>query len=396
MKVKSPDDALEDLQETPAGEIPRGAVFRLFGTAGRGGEYNGHIIFSCVILGLTAFGVLSIQTLCWVLACLIATFLLDDRSLHRKVSFRAIPGQLFLYLQLLLNAIQVALPQYTYTFVIYLGIYPLREKFNLPVSSFVMLYGFYMVIRIGYLLLFTWALTIGSNRISLRVFQERRANLRNNRVALRHVWWTYFLGNTGLFVKCAVQVMTIAGFESLRKWIGFDVTTHPLTASHQTMITVTGIILVIVGLGLSARLSSSVYYRTHRTFHVCKPLFDSVHAIHHRGILPTPLDSGTISPLEYIITDMARPAVMLIPNWLFVLSEIGLAFGAHLPSHTTGTLQKFGQHHLAHHKYVVYNFGLFPSDDERWGTRFVPEEPDATAAEDAGVREQMVCKTGLG
>ena len=303
------------------------------------------------------------------------------------MSLRAIPAQFLLYLQLVTNAFRNALPQYTFAFVIYLGIYPLRERFNLPVSSFVMLYGFYMVLRIGYLSLFTFALTVGSNRIHLRVFQEQRANLRNRRVALRHIWWTYFLGNTGLFVKCAVQVITIAGFESLRLWIGFDVESHPLTAQHLTTINVVGVILCVVGVALSVRLSSTVYYRTHRTLHVCKPLFDSIHAIHHRGILPTPLDSGTISPLEYIITDMARPMVMLIPNWLFVLSEIGLAFGAHLPSHTTGTLQKFGQHHLAHHKYVVYNFGLFPADDERWGTRFIPDESVSAATPNASTSD---------
>lgn len=389
MQATSPDDALEELQETPSGKIPRGAVYRLRGNAERGGEYNGHIMFSLIVVGLTLAGLLNTVALGWIGFCLVATFLLDDRSLKRKVNLPAIPSQFFMYLQVLLHAFRNALPQYTFAFLVYLTIYPLQDSLNLPISSFVMLYGFYMVLRIGYLLLFTYALTIGSNRLQLRVFEEHRANLRNRSVALRHVWWTYFLGNTGLFVKCAVQVITIGAFETLRLWIGFDVTEHPLTAPHLTMVTTVGVVLCVVGIGLSVRLSSTVYYRTHRTLHVRKPLYDSIHAIHHRGILPTPLDSGTISPLEYIITDMARPAVMLMPNWLFVLSEIGLAFGAHLPSHTTGTLHKFGQHHLAHHKYVVYNFGLFPRDDERWGTRFIPEDSDTVAEEAVTAGHQL-------
>jgi sterol desaturase/sphingolipid hydroxylase (fatty acid hydroxylase superfamily) len=389
MKATSPDDALEELQEAPSADIPLGAVYRLLGSAERGGEYNGHIMFSLMLVGLTAAGLVNGLALSWIALCLIATYLLDERPLKRKVNLSAIPAQFFMYLQLVMNAFRDALPQYTLAFVIYLGIYPLRESLNLPVSSFVMLYGFYMVLRIGYLILFTCALTIGSKRFHLRVFNEQRANLRNRAVALRHVWWTYFLGNTGLFVKCAVQVITIAGFESLRLWIGFDVTENRLTAQHLTTVNLVGVALCVIGIGLSVRLSSTVYYRTHRTLHICKPLFDSIHAIHHRGILPTPLDSGTISPLEYIITDMARPAVMLMPNWLFVLSEIGLAFGAHLPSHTSGTLHKFGQHHLAHHKYVVYNFGLFPRDDERWGTHFVPDEDEATVPKVAAAEPQM-------
>ena len=94
--AKSPDDALEELQETPSGEIPCGAVYRLFGTAQRGGEYNGHIMFSLIMLGLTAAGVLGPASLSWVLFCLIATFVLDERSLQRKVSLRAIPAQFLL------------------------------------------------------------------------------------------------------------------------------------------------------------------------------------------------------------------------------------------------------------------------------------------------------------
>ena len=82
--------------------------------------------------------------------------------------------------------------------------------------------------------------------------------------------------------------------------------------------------------------------------------------------------------MEHIITDMAHPAVMLIPNWAFTLVEIGLAVTAHLPSHDAGTLQKLSQHHLAHHKYVVSNFGLFPKDAARYGTEFIPERSAAT------------------
>ncbi len=377
MTPVSPEDALDELQEAAKDRIPPGAVYRLWGTGRRGGEYNGHIMFSMVMVGLTIAGAVSLNAFGWIMTCLIATFVLDSHSLQRKVSLVALPGQAILYIQLVLNAFLNALPHYIFAFIAYLCVYPLQEKLNVSVSSFAMLYGFYMVLRIIYLSVFTYALTIGSDRMHLNVFSEQRANLRTRQIALRHVWWTYFLGNTGLFAKCSVQVMTIGAFEFLRSRIGLDVVTHPVLSPYVNWICGLGVILCVVGIWMSLGMSSQVYYRAHRTLHVCKPLYDSVHAIHHRGILPTPLDSGTISPLEYFITDMARPAYMLIPNWLFVLCEIGLAWMAHLPAHTTGTDSKLGGHHVAHHRYVVYNFGLMPEDDERWGTLFVPAEAES-------------------
>lgn len=373
----SPDDALEELQEARKEEIPAGAIYRLFGSAKRGGEYNGHIMFSIILLTLGVTGLTSWTIVGWGMLCFVVAFLLDERPMKRKVSLPAIPGQFLMYAQVVLNSAWLALPHYTFACLIYFCIYPLREQFNLSVSSFVMMYAFYMVIRIVYLTYFTYALTVGYGRVNPRVFEEQRANLRTRQIALRHVWWTYFLGNIGLIMKCSVQVLTIGSFELLRRWSGFDLASNATLAPYASTITVVALVLALPAFWLSVKLSSRVYYRTHRSFHVYKPLFDSIHAIHHRGILPTPLDSGTISPMEYFITDMARPGVLLLPNWLFVLSEVGLAFGAHLPSHDAGTSHKFGQHHLAHHKYVVYNFGLFPRDDERWGTLFVTE--DATA-----------------
>ncbi len=380
MNPVSPEDALDDLQETAEGRIPPGAIYQLWGTGRRGGEYNGHIMFCMVMVCLAAAGVVSLNVLGWIMVCLVATFRLDNRSLHRKVSLLALPGQAFLYVQLVLNAFRTAFPHYVFAFVAYLCVYPLQQKLNVPVSSLVMLYGFYMVLRIVYLSVYTYALTIGSERMQLDVFSEQRANLRTRQVALRHVWWTYFLGNTGLFAKCSVQVMTIGAFEFLRRQIGLDIAASPMLSPYVNWIVGLGVVLCIIGVWMSLNMSSEVYYRAHRTLHVCKPLYDSIHAIHHRGILPTPLDSGTISPLEYFITDMARPAYMLIPNWLFVMCEVGLAWMAHLPAHTTGTDSKLGAHHVGHHRYVVYNFGLLPEDDERWGTLFVPEDKESAAA----------------
>jgi len=381
MNPVSPDDPL-DVQAVPKDGIPEGAVYSLWGSAQRGGEYNSHILFSLVIASLTLLNLIPPAVGIWIAICLVATFLLDNRSLQRKVNLRSLPGQAFLYVQLVMRSFLTAFPHYAFAFMAYLCVWPVQDALNISfTSSLAMLYGFYMVLRLVYLARFTWALT-GSGRVRPAVFSEERANLRDRQTALRHVWWTYFLGNTGLFAKCSVQVMTIGAFESLRQLLGLDLYNHPSIAPYSPFISALGVVLTTVGAGMSLKMSARVYYRAHRTLHVCKPLFDSVHAIHHRGILPTPLDSGTISPLEYFITDMARPAYMLLPNWLFVLCEIALAGWGHLPAHTTGTNSKLGGHHVAHHRFVVYNFGLMPEDDERWGTLYVaPEEAQSAPTE---------------
>ena len=370
--LKSPEDALEEL---PQAAVPVGAIYQTYGSARRGGEYNSHLVFSVILIVLAATNIVSLFWFAWVTLCLVASLLLDQRPWQRKVALTALPGQMGLYLQVLGRAFLNTLPHYGIGFGLYLCIYPLRERLNLPLSSLFMLYAFYMVLRMGYVLVYTYALTVGSRRLQLRVFHEQRANLRTPQTALRHVWWTYFLGNVGLFVKCSIQVITIGGFEMLRQQAGLDLYAVAWCVEHANFIQGVGLALSVLAILFSIPLSTKVYYRTHRTFHTCKPLYDSIHAIHHRGILPTPLDSGTISPLEFIITDMSRPVALLIPNWVFVLNEVVVALLGHLPAHTSGTLRKVAQHHLAHHKFVVCNFGLLPKNDERWGTRFVPNQP---------------------
>ena len=123
-----------------------------------------------------------------------------------------------------------------------------------------------------------------------------------------------------------------------------------------------------------------IYYRTHRTFHANRPLYSSIHSIHHRGVLPTQLDSGTISPAEFWITEMVVPSAALVPNWYFVIIQVVLAFFGHLPSHDTGTRWAMSQHHLHHHRLFRVNLGLTSAEDAEFGTLFTAKKPAATGA----------------
>jgi len=236
-------------------------------------------------------------------------------------------------------------------------------------SSFVMLYGFYMLIRGYWLVRYLWLLNFRWENAG-RTFVVRKANLKSRSSAVRHVLWSYFLGNVGLVIRCSSQVLTIAIFERLRTLWAMDLAKHATLSAYVAPICIAATAVWLATLWLAIRWVLLIYYRTHRTLHNCGPLYDSVHSIHHRGILPTPLDLGTISPAEFLITEMAFPAGTLAPNWWWTISQIVLGFAGHWATHDSGSRMKFSQHHLHHHRLFTVNFGLSPREDAQFGTLY--------------------------
>ncbi len=358
-----------------------GADYALYGHALRGGPYNSHIVSGVVFLILAGVGLVGIWLAAWVAVCLVLAIWLDHRPWKRKVALRAIPGQSLLYAQVLAQAIWDALPWYVLAYFVYVCVAPLWAWTNLAVSSFVMLYGFYMVIRTGWLVRYLWVLTFRWDDAG-PTFAEHQANLRTRDVALRHVVWAYFLGNVGLVIRCASQVMTISLFETVRTATAMDPGLHPTWNAYVVPIGLTAVTIWLATSWLAIRRALLIYYRTHRTLHHNLPLYDSIHAIHHRGVLPTPLDSGTISPAEFLITEMAYPAGTIVPNWWWVGSQIVLAIVGHWPSHDAGATRNLSRHHLLHHRRFNVNFGLTPAEDARFGTLYteVQNAPPTAAA----------------
>jgi len=367
-----------ELEQVGAAPDVRGAEYPLYGQAPRGGPYNSHLVSAAVFVALSALGLVSSWLTVWVGVCLAAAMLLDDRSWKRKVVPAAIPGQLALYVQVLARAALDALPYYAFAYLVYVCVAPLWLWTNLAISSFVMLYGFYMVVRAWWLVRYLWLLSFRWENAG-RTFAVHEANLHSRPAAIRHVLWSYFLGNIGLVIRCASQVLTISLFEWLRRWSSMDLVSHPTFGANYLPIAVAVAVLWIATFWLAIRRALLIYYRTHRTFHNCGPLYDSIHSIHHRGVLPTPLDSGTISPAEFIITEMALPAATVVPNWWWTTSQIVLAFAGHWASHDAGTQRKFPQHHLHHHRLFNVNFGLSPAEDAQFGTLYTEETNAATA-----------------
>jgi len=358
------------------------AEYRLRGRAPSGGPYNSHVVSIGIITALSAAGVVNVWLAGWAAVCLAAALWLDGRRLRQMVVLRAVPRQLLLYGQVLAGAGSDAFPYYLFAYLIYVCVAPVWLQANLPISSFVMLYGLYMVIRSCWLLRYLWELAFHWNNPGLRTFHEHEANFESQATAVRHVTWAYFLGNIGLIVRCSSQVLTIGIFEALRKRLGMDLANHPALSGYLAPVALLATLVWLATLWFAVQRSLLIYYRTHRTFHNCRALYDSVHCIHHRAVLPTPLDSGTISPAEFIISEMSLPAAAIVPNWWWVLGQVVIGLAGHCPAHNAGTRVKFAEHHLQHHRYFTVNFGLtglFASDDIRFGTLYVPRAPGSAA-----------------
>ena len=122
--------------------------YTLRGEALAGGFYNSHLVACVLLAGLVAIDWVNLWLAVWLAACLAAALLLDGRAWRRKIALRAMPGQLFLYLQVLAWAVLDALPFYILAFFLYVGVAPYWRPYDLAVSSFVMLYAFYMVVRL--------------------------------------------------------------------------------------------------------------------------------------------------------------------------------------------------------------------------------------------------------
>jgi hypothetical protein len=366
-----------DIAPPAAAPEARGAEYPLYGAAARGGPYNSHLVSALVFVALAAVGWAPLWLTAWVVICLILGMSFDARPLQRKIVLAAIPSQTMLYAQVFARAAWDALPFYVFAYFVYIFAAPLWLWTNVAVSSFILLYGVYMAVRAWWLVRYLWLLGYRWEAAG-RTFAVHEANLKSRSMALRHVLWAYFLGNIGLVVRCASQVMTIALFEWVRVSTAVDPWRFPALRDHRVVI---GLVVAVIWLATfwwAIKRALLVYYRTHRTFHNCPPLYDSIHSIHHRGVLPTPLDSGTISPAEFIITEMALPGGMIVPNWWWTIAQIVLGVFGHWASHDAGTTMTFPQHHLHHHRYFSVNFGLSPAEDARFGTLYVAP-PNANA-----------------
>lgn len=205
-------------------------------------------------------------------------------------------------------------------------------------------------------------------RTAFLVVALRAPQVHHKSVTTRTLWWSYFLGTSGLVVRCfryeflkgfgrmvAARVPQIVVAPTLWSQVCFYVVLAWYTYRH-----------------IQFNLKDNyLYYKIHRTMHACHPLYAFCHALHHRAHFPTLLDSGTISPMELALTELSIPAITLLwPPWISVGYECGYAFVGHVIGHSAG--YRHGKHHHEHHQFIACNYGLQPLYDEQFGTLHQP------------------------
>lgn len=365
------------VERSPAVSRRRRAQYALWGEARSGGAYNSHLVSIAVFAALAFGGLISTWLAAWLLVCFVAALRLDERPWQRKINLLVLPGQMFLYAQLWAQAALDALPFYALAFVLYVASVRYLEPLNLTISSFVVLYSIFMALRTYWLARSLWLVRYRWEDAGAWL-AVREANLRTPQAAAGHLAWSYFLGNIGLVIRCGIQVVTIAGFEGLRQRLDLDLTRHATAAAQLPVIFAGAVAIWGVTLWPAIKRALLIYYRVHRTLHENRALYSCIHGIHHRGVLPTPLDSGTISPAEFWMTEMAIPAITLLPNWYFCLVQLALGLFGHWPSHDARTHWASAQHHLHHHRLFRVNLGLRPAEDKEFGTLYPPRPAAAS------------------
>lgn len=356
------------INRTPTLNAPR---YQVIGQADGTGTYNSHLIFVVLLAASATFNWIPLWVAALATSCFVGGFLIDRRRLADKVNLSVIPKQSWLYACVFVQVLRDAALPYALAFALYIFSAPILRSFHVSPNSFVLLYGAYLLFRTACLLKFSAQLLLRPHETPESILGKQKANLSTRNKALSHLFWAYFIGNVGLIVRCSAQVLTLALFDFCIRALNFNLDRFEWYQSNMLLIA----IIAVVAWGLMIRWgfqrAALIYYRTHRTLHEERALYDCIHAIHHRAVYPTLLDSGTISPAEFALTELVFPAATIVPNWCWVMGQIGLGIVGHWPSHDSRNVSAAAKHHLLHHQHFKCNFGLTAELDIAFGTQFV-------------------------
>jgi hypothetical protein len=342
----------------PLYSLPEGARWTR-----RAGLYNSYALFVALLWMLWTVGLCPLWLVTLQSVSLVGALTLDDRCVvaGSALSCSALPEQLCSYRQLaqsLLADVWVMWVGPVAAFVVFARVHdswldahsPLLLGSDFICSHFgLFLYCVYQSVRALYLVVaLVWD------------------GAHHARVRRRELLWSYLLGNIGLVVRCfRYDALKWCGRMLAHLVPGLVVAESSLWA-HLAFLLVTG--WLSWGQIAFSNVDNYLFYKVHRTLHASHPLFSLCHALHHRALYPTLLDSGTISPLELVLTEFSLPVVVLLwPPVIAVGYELGYSMVGHLIGHTAG-FHYGGTHHHIHHKLQHANFGLQAHFDKMYGT----------------------------
>jgi sterol desaturase/sphingolipid hydroxylase (fatty acid hydroxylase superfamily) len=178
----------------------------------------------------------------------------------------------------------------------------------------------------------------------------------------------------------AVPIWT--AYEALTLWLHAEGLVP--TVSWETEPVYCTLLLLLTPLWLQIH-----FYFTHRLIH-WRPLFRSVHFLHHKNVNPTPWSGLAMHPVEHVLYFSAVTLYWLVPSHpvhglyaLFALAlspAIGHVGFDRLVLGKSRSLEIGEYMHYLHHKFVTVNYGtgLIPLD--RWLGTFHDGSDEATRA----------------
>ncbi len=205
------------------------------------------------------------------------------------------------------------------------------------------LYWAYFAIRAAYA---AWAVATAA--------KERRG----------HLVFALLLGNVGLAMRCFKYDLWRGAARGAvgGSWLALE------ASDWRAQVGYVACVAAAVGSEVWVNSGDNVlFYKIHRTIHRDPHLYSLLHQLHHTAVCDTSLlDSGTISPLELLWTDLSMPAMVLCAPPFFVLGFEAIAMVWHFRAHGLGG--SGDNHHIQHHRNPAVNFGLTQMCDRRFDT----------------------------
>ncbi len=179
-----------------------------------------------------------------------------------------------------------------------------------------------------------------------------------------HLVFAFWLGNVGLVMRCFK-------YDIWRSLASSAVGNSPLALDPSNWAAqVAFVVCVGAAVGAEVWVNSAdnvLFYKIHRTIHSDAHLYSLLHQLHHKAVSQTTLlDSGTISPLELMWTDVSMPTMVLCAPPCFLVGFEAIAMAWHFAAHGLGG--SGDNHHLHHHRNPAVNFGLTQLYDRRFNT----------------------------
>jgi lathosterol oxidase len=190
--------------------------------------------------------------------------------------------------------------------------------------------------------------------------QYRPAKIQQSYPEKKHIVREIFYSITTILIFGFVVIITT--------WAGYQ--GYTLNYTHIAQY---GYVYYVFSIALMIAVHDTYFYWTHRLMH-WKPLFKTVHRVHHLSINPTPFAAYAFHPIEAVIEIGIIPliaftiphhtsAIVIFSIYALLLNVAGhLGFELFPKGFVTHKLLKWhntSTHHNMHHRLVKCNYGLY-------------------------------------